>query len=93
VEFGDPENQPDTGDPQWPDGWKGDVLRIILPKIFTSVETDQCLISARDHINGGGVDELASLAAMAIGRDLVREGKNLRKALNLIITDEENEDE
>jgi len=74
----------DGSDPTWPDLWKAEVLRRILPKVYTDVDENEGLRLAHEAFKSDPA-HLESMALAVIGRDIVKEGKNLRKALSVIM--------
>ncbi len=68
----------------WPElGWQRDVLRQLLPLVYVNVDEEEALrLAARDRIEDAR--GLSSRAVAAIGRDILRDGTALRRAIKAI---------
>lgn len=78
----------DGSDPIWPEKWRAEVLRRILPKVYSTVDENEGLRLAHEALRSDPAN-LESSALAIIGRDIVKEGKNLRKALSTVMSEEE----
>jgi hypothetical protein len=78
----------DGSDPTWPEKWRAEVLRRILPKVYPDVDENEGLRLAHEALTSDPA-YLESSALAVIGRDIVKEGKNLRKALSTVMSEGE----
>ncbi|WP_406477366.1 hypothetical protein [Streptomyces sp. NBC_01615] len=73
----------DDGSPQWPDGWRGVVLRVMLPDIYPDLPPADALFEANScRVEGSGWHELQSRIQYAASRR-ARVSRHLGAAIRL----------
>ena len=66
----------------WPDiPWQEDVLKQLLPHIFSDLNTEAALQEAGQLIKTGEVNTIESEALAVISHKIINEGKAIRKAI------------
>lgn len=73
--------EPEEGEePDWPDGWRGEVLKKMLARVHPELEPAGRLDKAI-QARSDGVRQFESLVLAAVSQDLIKEGKGLRTSL------------
>ena len=74
--------EPEEGEePDWPDGWQGEVLKKMLARLHPELEPAGRLDKAIQERRSGGARQFESLVLAAVSQDLIKEGKGLRTSL------------
>jgi hypothetical protein len=74
--------EPEEGEePDWPDGWQGEVLRKMLARVHPELEPAGRLDKAIQERRSDGARQFESLVLAAVSQDLIKEGKGLRTSL------------
>jgi hypothetical protein len=69
-------------DYDWPDlPWQENVLKQLLPHIFTNLDTEAALQEAGQRMKSGEVNFMESEALAVISQKIINEGKAVRKAI------------
>lgn len=77
--------EPEEGEePDFPDGWQGDVLRKMLARVHPELEPAGRLDKAIQERKSDGARQFESLVLAAVSQDLIKEGKGLRTALRAL---------
>ena len=74
--------EPEEGEePDWPDGWQGEVLKRMLARVHPELEPAGRLDKAIQERRSDGARQFESLVLAAVSQDLIKEGKGLRTSL------------
>lgn len=75
-------NEPEENEePDWPDGWQGEVLKKMLARVYPELEPAERLNKAIQERRSDGARHFESLVLGAVGQDIIKEGKGLRTSL------------
>ena len=74
--------EPEEGEePDWPDGWQGEVLKKMLARVHPELDPAGRLDKAIQERRSDGARQFESLVLAAVSQDLIKEGKGLRTSL------------
>ena len=77
--------EPEEGEePDWPDGWQGEVLKRMLARVHPELEPAGRLDKAIQERRSDGARQFESLVLAAVSQDLIKEGKGLRTSLRAL---------
>lgn len=77
--------EPEEGEePDWPDGWQGEVLKKMLAHVHPELEPAGRLDKAIQERKSDGARQFESLVLAAVSQDLIKEGKGLRTSLRAL---------
>lgn len=68
-------------EPDWPQGWQGEVLKKMLARIHPELEAGARLSQAVQERKSDGARHFESLVLAAVSQDMIKEGKGLRTSL------------
>ncbi len=78
-------NEPEENEePDWPDGWQGEVLKKMLARVHPELEPAGRLDKAIQERRSDGARHFESLVLAAVGQDFIKEGKGLRTSLSAL---------
>lgn len=74
--------EPEEGEePNWPDGWQGEVLKKMLARVHPELEPTGRLDKAIQERRSDGARHFESLVLAAVSQDMIKEGKGLHTSL------------
>ena len=74
--------EPEEGEePDWPDGWQGEVLKKMLARVHPELDPAGRLDKAIQERRSDGARQFESLVLAAVSQDLIKERKGLRTSL------------
>lgn len=68
-------------EPDWPDGWQGEVLRKMLARVHPDLDPGARLSKAVQERKSDGARNFESLVLAAVSQDMIKEGKGLETSL------------
>ncbi len=71
-------------EPDWPDGWQGQVLKKMLARVHPELDPVDRLDKAIQERRSDGARQFESLVLAAVSQDLIKEGKGLRASLRAL---------
>lgn len=75
-------NEPaENEEPDWPDGWQGEVLKKMLARVHPDLDASARLSKAVEERRSDGARHFESLVLAAVSQDMIKEGKGLETSL------------
>ena len=75
-------NEPaENEEPEWPDGWQGEVLKKMLARVHPDLDASARLSKAIEERRSDGARHFESLVLAAVSQDMIKEGKGLETSL------------
>jgi len=68
-------------EPEWPDGWQGEVLKKMLARVHPDLDAGARLSKAVQERKSDGARHFESLVLAAVSQDMIKEGKGLETSL------------